>query len=108
MKFALLALLGLAAAEETVETEEECDPEAEDCEAAEEEGEEGEEADAEPCEGEDCEEPACEGEECDAGEGNPGLIIVLVVAALGGVGGAVYCKMNNKACFAPKEAAEGG
>ena len=43
--------------------------------------------------------------EC-AGGSSTGLIIVLVLAAVGGLAGAFYCKHQKKACF--KEKPEGG
>jgi len=39
--------------------------------------------------------------------GSTGLIVVLVLAAVGGLAGAFYCKQNKKACFAEKTE-EGG
>merc|ERR1712110_1268403 len=44
-------------------------------------------------------------EYCNTGS-NTGLIIVLVLAAVGGLAGAFYCKHQKKACF--KEKPEGG
>merc|ERR1711981_1130770 len=41
-----------------------------------------------------------------AGGSNTGLIIVLALAAVGGLAGAFYCKHQKKACF--KEKPEGG
>ena len=43
---------------------------------------------------------------CNEGGSSTGLIIVLVLAAVGGLAGTFYCKQNKKACFAEK--AEGG
>ena len=65
------------------------------------------------CDGEECDEEDEDDKECkivlpeEAG-GSTGLIVVLVLAAVGGLAGAFYCKQNKKACFADKADQEGG
>merc|ERR1712110_437067 len=99
MKFA--HILALAAQdEEVVEEEAAAEEEVVEEEVVEEEVVEEEAAEEGPAE------ETSEGEEAVAAEGNNTLMIVLIVAAVAGLGGVGFCWNQKKLCFAEKS--EGG
>ena len=115
MKFALVALLGFAAAEEDACADVDCEDDANaenDCCVEEEEEDACAEVD---CEDEANAENDCCAEEEDNSEteggeeeaGSAVVPIILVLAAIGGLAGTFYCHKTKKACFAPKDGAGG-